>query len=164
MTKNCSFFTILMCLVIPFFLIHEISATEPPIVGTMVQSRNILIAKGTSILENEVARIVKDTLKKRGFTIKTVHIMEVAAENPDSFRLTLFFNSMKSLELVEPAKEYLKNTKGSKKNVLICTVTGDLWNTTEPVADAITTATEDLWPSDVAGRILKSIYAIIGGP
>lgn len=147
-----------------FFIGAQIFPAGRPMDGPVVRSKRILIAKGTSILENEVARIVKDSLLKKGFSIKTVHIDTVAGENPDSFRVTLFFNAMKSMQLVEPAKQYQKNAIGRATKILICTVSGELWNLTNPGVDAITAPTEELKPVEVAGRILKSIDQIVGGP
>jgi len=132
--------------------------------GSVGKSKNILIVKGTSILENEVARIVKDSLIKKGYTLKTVHVEKVADEDPDLFGGILYFNTVKSGRLVEPVDRHQKYSSVLKTKVLVCTITGELWNTTEPYVDAISAATEDLKPVEVSISILKSVYTIIAQP
>lgn len=125
------------------------------------ERKEILLAKGSSILENEVARIVTDSLHQRGLSVKIVHTDTLARENTDSFRVSVIFNAMKSGKFVEPARRFLQDHDIRKTNILLFTVYGELYDSPRPAVDAVTAATTSLNPWEISEKILKSVYAIL---
>jgi hypothetical protein len=129
---------------------------------TSSKSNKILLAKGNTFLEDLVAKIVKDTLTARGFSVKVIDTKYIADEQPAVYRVSIVFSGIKGDHLFDPVSRYATGFKDQKSNLLICTAYGDRWDSKKLAVDAVTAATKTLDPDEVAANLLKNIYSIIG--
>jgi hypothetical protein len=123
----------------------------------------ILVAKGNSYMENEVAAIVKDSLTGRGYEVVTVPLKQLSGQNPREFKAAIIFHSVKSSGLSPAAKEYarLSEQYGTQSNLLVCNVLGEKWEKKDQEEASVTSATKTLKPKTVASKILSNLSSIL---
>jgi menaquinone-dependent protoporphyrinogen IX oxidase len=123
----------------------------------------ILLAKGNSYMENEVAAIVKDSLTDRGCEVVIVPLKQLNGQNPREFKATILFHSVKSSGLSPAAKEFVKLNEeyGTQSNLLVCNVLGEKWENKDQEEASVTSATKTLKPSAVASKILANLSSIL---
>ncbi len=138
-------------------------STPPP--DTTVPPR-VLIAMGTSYLENAVSAIVKDSLAVRGYQVTIVDIKTLPSLDRRDFRAVILFNAVKSSVLTRTARQFVSSQAGPgvQSNLLICDVDGELWNGGGEAVNAVASATVKMRPVDIAARIVANFDKIVGKP
>ncbi len=126
---------------------------------------NVLIAMGTSYLEQAVSAIVKDSLQARGYQVTIVNIKTLGRQNRRKYRAAILFNAVKSSELTPVARKFVRSQEGpgAESNLLICDVDGEAWNGERQGVNAVASATVKMRPEEVAARVLMNFDAITGG-
>jgi hypothetical protein len=118
----------------------------------------VLIVKDSSDLEIAVARILKDTLSKIGYEIKDVPIASINTENASDYTVSIVFSAIKAGMDTDPAvRKFVASKNGSKSQVKVYTVYGNVYKKTKHDIDATSEATKALHPKLVSDRILKSL-------
>ncbi len=126
---------------------------------------NVLIAMGTSYLEQAVSAIVKDSLQSRGYQVTIVNIKTLGRQNRRRYRAVILFNAVKSSQLTPVARKFVRSQEGpgGESNMLICDVDGEAWKGEREEVDAVASATVKMRPQEVAARVLTNFDAITGG-
>ena len=149
-------------LIPPERLYQRTSPNDTAVTGEPLPSRDVLLVKGTSWLENAVARVLCDSLDKKGFYVTVIQTASLGNRNPSNFCATIIFNGIKGSGLSGPVKEYTRTLGQTPSNVLICTVYGERWNGGNARVDAVAAATRSLNPASVASRILAAFSSLAG--
>jgi menaquinone-dependent protoporphyrinogen IX oxidase len=125
-------------------------------------TRNILIAKGDSYLENTVAAMIVDSLSTTGTTVTIIPLKDLNKQNRQDYTVVVLFNAVKRGQINSAVSKYIKTTEnyGTESTLLICNVLGEKWKGKETSMDAVTTATKTLNPEPVASRVLANIRSV----
>jgi hypothetical protein len=123
--------------------------------------KTVLIVKSNSYMENEVSRILCDSLSVKGFSIKTVSPESIKKERAGSYRASIIFNAIHSSKISRVVRSYARALSAERSNILIFTVTGESWKDGESKVDAVAGATKTLNPVEVSGKILGYFNRII---
>jgi hypothetical protein len=130
--------------------------------GTMTKEpdlKMILVVRGDSYLEDRVAGIVRDSLVRRGYAVKTISHRFLKYENPGYYSSSIIFNGIKASNLYGPTKKFARTLSASSSNILFFTVYGEQWKNKSPRTDGISAATRSINPMIVAEKILCSFSA-----
>ncbi len=124
-------------------------------------SKTVLIVKDDSYMENAVSQILSDSLIAKGFTITTLNMESLKSEEPGSYRASIIFNAIHSSKITGVVRSFARALSAEQSNILICTVTGETWKEGKPLVDAVASATKNLNPVNVAGKILMYFNRIV---
>jgi hypothetical protein len=143
------------------------TTTDTSVSSKVKQRKAVLIVKGNSYLENAIAKIIIDSLSRRGIDVRTTDLKTVSSAVPAEFVTILVFSAIKSSNIRDQIREFIKGVNDVDgdpvSNILICTVHGDVWEPKKSTVDAVTGATRTLDPGDIAKKIMKQINAAFSG-
>jgi hypothetical protein len=117
----------------------------------------VLIAKGNSYLENAVARIVVDSLQRKGVRVKIVSVKTIRSYDPRAYRAAVIFSGVRSGRTADSVREFVLRSSDPNSKILISTVYGEPWQDGGQSGDAVAAATRTLRPETIAVRILGFI-------
>jgi hypothetical protein len=120
----------------------------------------VLIVHNDTYLEEKVAEIVRDSLVRRGYTVKTISHQFLRNENPGYYTSSIIFNGIKSADLTGPAKKYARTLSQTPSNIMFFTVNGETWDKKKTSrTDGVSAATRSINPGNVANKILCAFSA-----
>jgi hypothetical protein len=139
-------------------------AAGAPSDSTAAIPNNVLIAMGASYLENAVSTIVKDSLGAAGYGVTIINAKNLNRQERRDFAAIILFNAVKSRELTQIARKFVKSIEGSpaESNLLICSVFGERWDNNTQGVNAVASATKTLNPNIMAGKVLAEVRLILG--
>jgi hypothetical protein len=154
MLKKLTITMLAICFLTMLSLVSAQNASD----NTVLSKKTALIIKDSSDLEISVARILKDTLSKSGYDVKEVPITSISNEKASDYTVSIVFSAIKAGNDSDPAvRKFVASKNGSKSQVKVYTVYGNVYNKEKRDVDATSEATKALHPKLVADRILKSL-------
>ena len=119
-----SFFSMAIPVVIQHPMTQSMAADSTSQVEDSIQLSNlpdlkmVLIVHNDTYLEEKVADIVRDSLVRRGYTVKTISHQFLRNENPAIILRQLFSTAFKSADLTGPAKKYARTLSQTPSNIM----------------------------------------------
>lgn len=168
MKKRIVYFSLLgmLCLSMPIVVNRSVVQSATPdstvqiidseLTTTLPSQKMVLIVRKDSYLEAKVADIVRDSLVRRGYTVKTISPAFLKYENPGYYSSSIVFNGIKAADLTGTAKKYARSLSSTPSNILFFTVYGETWNNKTARTDGISAATRTINPAMIAEKILCS--------
>ncbi|OGJ90526.1 MAG: hypothetical protein A2268_03585 [Candidatus Raymondbacteria bacterium RifOxyA12_full_50_37] len=130
-------------------------------------ARTVLIAMGHTEYEDSMANHMRAVLEQRRIVVKVVSIDTVDMENPGVYDAIVMMHAIKENMMKPEVQNFLRNTptgqKGPWPYVIISTVSGQDWISSDSQLDGVSAATRNMQVKNVATLILGRVDAILEG-
>lgn len=147
---------------------HSDSAATAPVSSTDtadMQGTCILIAKGNSGLEYNVAAAIKEHFENRGCSVETAELKTAPKRAVSSYKAILLFNSVKKSRLTAPGRRILEQSQRAEEDsrpvVFISTVAGRRWEGKKTKVDAVSGASDRNSAEQIAQRLIDQLDVIL---
>jgi sulfite reductase alpha subunit-like flavoprotein len=147
-----------------FFLLLTVGCSfvyaqaQPRKIKAVKNTKSILILKDTTSLETSVAKILIDSLSKKGYTVKQSPLADLIIKKASKYNISIIFSAVTTGENMDPRIDKFIASKGeTTSEVKIFTVCGAIYDNKDTKIDALTQASSALHPQMIADQILKTL-------
>jgi hypothetical protein len=143
------------------------AATAPAASADTIDTERacLLIAKGPSGLEYNVAAEIKEHFENRGCSVETTESKKTPRFNLTTYRAVLVFDAVKKSRLTPPGRRILEQSERSEEDsrpiVFVSTISGRRWEGAKTKVDAVSAASDPGSAERIARRLIPQLQAIL---
>ncbi len=161
--KRHSLGCMLLVLAMTFYLYPQKPSDETK---KSITGKSILIAKGKSGLEYNVADIIRKKFEEHGYTVDMVPIRNFDKQRIDSYDAVLVMNAVKRKALSRQVQQAVsemseKVNSAIQPYLFIATVSGADWSGKKTAIDATTSASRKENAETIAAKIIRRLEGML---
>ena len=143
------------------------AATAPAASADTVDTQGtcLLIAKGPSGLEYNVAAAIREHFESRGCSVETTESNRTPRSKLSSYKAILVFNAVKESRLSGPGQRILEQSRRSEAGahpvVFVSTIGGRRWEGAKTKVDAVSAASDPGSAERIARRLIAQLQTIL---